>query len=88
MADEPLIDKINREVKKYIKPLYEVWCEQAKLTDIEKRILYLKEFDDRKLNEEEQLDELQRDFNYFVEKRTYQRYWEKIKVKKLFPILP
>lgn len=88
MGGERSPDKIDCAIKRHIQPIYYDWCRRAKLTELESRILYLKEFDDRKLNEEEQLDELQRDFNYFVEKRTYQRYWEKIKVKKIFPILP
>ena len=88
MRDERSIDKIDREVKKQIRPLYDDWCERANLTDLEKRILFLKEFDERKLNEWEQLEELKRDFNYYVELRTYQYYWEKIKKKKLYKILP
>lgn len=89
MGDELLgSNKIDKAVKECIKPLYYDWCERAKLTPLESRILYLKEFDDRKLNEWEQLEELKRDFNYFVDLRTYQRYWEKIKRKKIFPILP
>lgn len=87
MADELSIDKINREVKKYIKPLFEEWSEKAKLTDIEKKILFLKEFDDKKLNEYEQLEILQKEFNYYYDLRTYQNYWKKIK-KKIYKILP
>ena len=88
MDGEQSIDKIDRELKQYIQPKYYEWCEKAKLNPLESRILYLKEFDERKLNEWEQLEELKRDFGYFVETRTYQRYWEKIKKKKIFPILP
>ena len=88
MDGERSIDKIDSAIKSYILPKYYDWCEEAKLTPLESRILYLKEFDDRKLNEADQLEELKRDFGYFVEVRTYQRYWEKIKRKKLFPILP
>lgn len=87
MADEPSANKIDREVKKYIQPLYEVWCEKANLTSLERRILYLKEFDDRNLNEYDQLEELQRDYDYYVCFKTYQNYWRKIK-KKIYKILP
>ena len=87
MREEPSVDKIDKEFKRHIRPLYEVWCEKANLTDLEKRILYLKEFDDRKLNEWEQLDELERDFNYYVSFKTYQNRWRKLK-KKIYKILP
>lgn len=87
MQEGRSIDKIDREVKKHIRPLYDVWCEKANLTDIEKRILFLKEFDDRKLNEYDQLEELERDFNYYVSFKTYQNFWRKIK-KKIYKILP
>lgn len=87
MEDEQSIDKIDKEVKKHIRPLFDVWCEKANLTDIERRILYLKEFDDRKLNEYEQLDVLQKEFNYYYDLRTYQNFWRKIK-KKIYKILP
>lgn len=87
MADELSIDKIDREVKRHIRPLYEKWCKDANLTPLESRILFLKEFDERKLNEYDQLDELERDFNYYVSFRTYQNYWRKIK-RKIYKILP
>lgn len=87
MAGEQSIDKIDREVKCQIQPLYEVWCEKANLTDLEKRILYLKEFDDRKLNEYQQIDILQKEFNYYYDLRTYQNHWKKLK-KKIYKILP
>lgn len=87
MDEERSIDKIDKEIKRNIRPLYEVWCEKANLTDIEKRILFLKEFDERKLNEYEQLEELEKDFNYYVSFKTYQNYWRKIK-KKIYKILP
>lgn len=87
MAEEQSIDKIDREVKRQIQPLYEVWCEKANLTDLERRILYLKEFDNRSLNEYEQLDELQKDFYYYYDLRTYQNHWKKLK-KKIYKILP
>lgn len=87
MADEQSIDKIDREVKRFILPLYDLWCENANLTDLEKRILYLKEFDDRKLNEWDQLDELEKEFNYYVSFKTYQNHWRKLK-KKIYKILP
>lgn len=87
MDEERSIDKIDKEIKRHIQPLYEVWCEKANLTDLEKRILFLKEFDERKLNEYDQLDELERDFNYFVSFKTYQNYWRKLK-KKIYKILP
>lgn len=87
MAEEQSINKIDRAIKQEIQPLYQVWCEKANLTELEKRILFLKEFDDRNLNEWEQMDELQRDFNYYVELRTYQNHWKKLK-KKIFKILP
>ena len=87
MRDERSIDKIDREVKRKIRPLFEVWCEKANLTDLESKILYLKEFDDRKLNEYEQLDILQKEFNYYYDLRTYQNHWKKLK-KKIYKILP
>lgn len=87
MQDEPSIDKIDKEIKRHIQPLYEVWCEKANLTELEKRILFLKEFDERKLNEYEQLDELQKEFNYYVSFKTYQNFWRKLK-KKIYKILP
>lgn len=87
MQDELSVDKIDKEIKRQIQPLYEVWCEKANLTELEKRILFLKEFDDRKLNEYEQLDELERDFNYYVSFKTYQNFWRKIK-HKIYKILP
>lgn len=87
MAGEQSIDKIDKEVKRHIQPLYVLWCEKANLTELEKRMLYLKEFDDRKLNEYEQLDELERDFNYYVSFKTYQNHWRKLK-KKIYKILP
>lgn len=87
MDEERSIDKIDKEIKRHIRPLYEVWCEKANLTNIEKRILFLKEFDERKLNEYEQLDELQKEFNYYVSFKTYQNHWRKIK-KRIYKILP
>lgn len=87
MHEERSIDKIDREVKKCIRPLYDEWCDKANLTEIEKEILYLKEFDDRKLNEYEQIDVLQEKFNYYYDLRTYQNHWKKLK-KKIFKILP
>jgi hypothetical protein len=87
MEDEQSINKIDREVKKHIQPLYDSWCEKANLTGLEKRMLYLKEFDERKLNEYDQLDELQKDFNYYVSFKTYQNHWRKLK-KKIYKILP
>ena len=87
MAGEQSTNKIDREVKKHIRPLCEMWCEKANLTDLEKRILYLKEFDDRKLNEYDQLEELEKDFNYYVSFKTYQNHWRKLK-KKIYKILP
>lgn len=87
MEGEQSIDKIDKEVKHYIQPLYQVWCEKANLTELEKRILYLKEFDDRKLNEYEQIDALQKEFNCYYDLRTYQNHWKKIK-KKIYKILP
>ena len=87
MQDGQSIDKIDTEVKKYIQPLYELWCEKANLTELEKRMLYLKEFDDRKLNEYEQIDILQAEFNYYYDLRTYQNHWKKLK-KKIYKILP
>lgn len=88
MEDEQSTEnKIDKEVKRYIRPLYDDWCEKANLTELEKRILYLKEFDYRKLNEWEQLDELERDFNYYVSFKTYQNHWKKLK-KKIYKILP
>ena len=47
----------------------------------------LKEFDERNLNEYEQIDELQKDFNYYYDLRTYQNHWKKLK-KKIYKILP
>lgn len=87
MEDGQSIDKIDREVKRHIQPLYNEWCEKANLTEIEKRILYLKEFDDRKLNEYEQMDVLQEEFSYYYDLRTYQNHWKKLK-KKIYKILP
>ena len=87
MEDGQSINKIDKEVKRQIRPLYEVWCEKAKLSDIEKKILYLKEFDDRKLNEYEQMDVLQKEFNYYYDLRTYQNHWNKLK-NKIYKILP
>ena len=87
MQDEQSIDKIDREVKKHIQPLYEEWCCKANLTEIEKQILFFKQFDDRKLNEYEQMDILQKEFNYYYDLRTYQNHWKKLK-KKIFKILP
>ena len=87
MREEPSVDKIDKEFKRHIRPLYEVWREKACLTEIEKRILFLKEFDDRKLNEWEQLDELEKDFNYYVSFKTFQNHWRKLK-KKIYKILP
>lgn len=87
MEDGQSIDKIDREVKRQIRPLYDLWCEKANLTDLEGRILYLKEFDDRKLNEYEQIDILQIEFSYYYDLRTYQNHWKKIK-KKIYKILP
>ena len=87
MEDEQSIDKIDKEVKRHIQPLFEVWCEKANLTDLEKRILYLKEFDAMKLNEYEQMDVLQKEFGYYYDLRTYQNHWRKLK-KKIYKILP
>lgn len=87
MQDELSIDKIDKEIKRHIQPLYEVWCEKASLTELEKRILFLKEFDERKLNEYDQLDELERDFNYYVSFKTFQNHWRKLK-RKIYKILP
>lgn len=87
MAEEQSIDKIDKEVKKHIQPLYDLWCEKANLTDLEKKILFLKEFDDRKLNEYQQIEELQKEFDYYYDLRTYQNHWKKLK-KKIFKILP
>lgn len=79
-------DKIDKEFKKKIKPLFSDWCKKANLSDIESRILYLKEFDEKKLNEYEQLEILQKEFNYYYDLRTYQNFWKKIK-KKIYKIL-
>lgn len=87
MVEEQSIDKIDRAIKVQIRPLYDMWCEKANLTELERRILFLKEFDDRKLNEWEQLDELERDFNYYVSFKTYQNHWRKLK-KKIYKMLP
>ena len=87
MVEEQSIDKIDRAIKVQIRPLYDMWCEKANLTELERRILFLKEFDDRKLNEWEQLDELERDFNYYVSFKTYQNHWRNLK-KKIYKILP
>lgn len=87
MDEEQSIDKIDKEIKRHIRPLYEVWCEKASLTELEKHILFLKEFDERKLNEYDQLDELQKEFNYYVSFKTYQNFWRKLK-KKIYKILP
>jgi hypothetical protein len=87
MAGVQSIDKIDKEVKRHIQPLYEVWCEKAHLNGLERKILYLKEFDDRKLNEYEQIDILQEEFNYYYDLRTYQNHWKKLK-KKIYKILP
>ena len=87
MRGERSTNKIDKEVKKQIRPLYDVWCEKANLTEIEKRILFLKEFDDRNLNEYEQLDILGGEFNYYYDLRTYQNHWKKLK-KKIYKILP
>ena len=87
MADEQSVNKIDRAIKQEIQPLYKVWCERARLTELECRMLYLKEFDERKLNEYEQLDLLQKEFKYYVDLRTYQNHWRKLK-KKIFKILP
>ena len=87
MAGVQSIDKIDKEVKRHIQPLYEVWCEKAHLNGLERRILYLKEFDDRRLNEYEQIDILQEEFNYYYDLRTYQNHWKKLK-KKIYKILP
>lgn len=87
MASEQSVDKIDKEVKQYIKPLFKLWCEKANLTELESRILYLKEFDDRNLNEYQQIDILQNEFNYYYDLRTYQNHWKKLK-KKIYKILP
>ena len=87
MDEEQSTNKIDIEVKKCIIPLYEIWCEKANLTELEKRILYLKEFDDRNLNEYQQIDLLQNEFNYYYDLRTYQNHWKKVK-KKIYKILP
>ena len=87
MAGVQSIDKIDIEVKRHIYPLYELWCEKANLTSLERKILFLKEFDDRKLNEYEQMDVLQEEFNYYYDLRTYQNHWKKLK-KKIYKILP
>lgn len=87
MGDELSVDKIDKEVKKHIQPLFEIWCKKAMLNETESQILYLKEFDDRKLNEYEQIEELKEKLNYFYDLRTYQNHWRKIK-KKIFKILP
>ena len=80
MHEEPSTDKIKVEVKKQIRPLYEVWCEKANLTRIERRILFLKEFDERNLNEFEQIEVLQKEFNYYYDLRTYQNHWKKLRL--------
>ena len=87
MEDEQSIDKIDKEVKRHIQPLYKLWCDKANLNVLEKKILYLKEFDDRKLNEYDQMDILQQEFAYYYDLRTYQNHWKKIK-KKIYKILP
>lgn len=87
MDEKQSIDKIDTAIKQKIKPLYELWCSEANLTELESRILFLKEFDTRKLNEYEQLDELEKDFNYYVSFKTYQNHWRKLK-KKIYKILP
>lgn len=87
MEEEQSIDKIDKEVKRHIQPLYKLWCEKANLNVLESKILYLKEFDDRKLNEYEQMDILQEKFAYYYDLRTYQNHWKKIK-KKIYKILP
>lgn len=88
MAEEQsTVNKIDRAVKQEIQPLFKIWCEKAELIELESKMLFLKEFDERNLNEYEQLDELQKEYNYFVDLRTYQNHWRKLK-KKIFKILP
>ena len=87
MAGVQSIDKNDKEEKRHIQPLYDVWCKKAHLNGLERRILFLKEFDDRKLNEYKQIDILQEEFNYYYDLRTYQNHWKKLK-KKIYKILP
>lgn len=87
MEEEQSGDRIDKAVKQQIQPLYELWCKEANLSELESKILYLKEFDDRNLNEIQQIDILQKEFGYYYDLRTYQNHWRKLK-KKIYKILP
>ena len=74
-------DELEKAIKDFSKPLFTLWSTKAKLNKIERKILFLKLFDERKLNENEQLEELQKVFNYYYDLRTYQNHWKNLKNK-------
>lgn len=76
-------DELEKAIKDFSKPLFTLWSTKAKLNKIERQILFFKLFDERKLNENEQLEELQKNFDYYYDLRTYQNHWRKLKNKIL-----
>ena len=76
-------DELEKAIKDFSKPLFTLWSTKANLNKIEQKILFLKCFDTRNFNEMEQIEELQKKFDYYYDLRTYQNHWRKLKNKIL-----
>lgn len=76
-------DELNKAIKQFAIPLFTLWSTKANLNKIEQKILFLKCFDTRNFNEMEQIEELQKKFDYYYDLRTYQNHWRKLKNKIL-----
>ena len=88
MAKERLRkDRIEIAFRQNSTPLFEVWSDAAKLSDLEKRILWLKKFDERCPTEDMIMEQLQQEFNYYCSDRAFRKMWHKI-VKKIEKLMP
>lgn len=74
-------DKISDLIINEIAPLYKIWVENAKLDEIESKVLYHKLFNPNKPTETDIAELL------CYEERTIRRIWKRVR-HKLYKILP
>lgn len=74
-------DKISDLIINEIAPLYKIWTEEAKLDELESKVLYHKLFNKEKPTEIEIAEMLH------YEERTIRRIWKKVR-HKIYKILP
>lgn len=74
-------DKIKEFITNEIAPLFEIWSLNAKLGDVEKKVLYHKMFNPQKLSNAKIASIL----NY--SERQIRRIWRKVQ-RKIYKILP